>query len=623
MQPPPTRRCRPRRRGSRRDAPDAPGFRAAGAVSTARASRPSTRGYVEKPDGSFRPAVRLPEPELGRAAGRADRSGQSHGPGRPRPRPAVPFLPAAQTASSSASRCPPDFGDGEVAWTLTVNGVTWQAFGTLRQVLLRRRHRADGQLRRRRTGRIPSQHDRQRAARAHRRDRARADGHRRAIGHAPRRRDGRRPAGTPADPGFWVGRSRSTLFASTGLRRPGSATAAPPRSPSTRRRPRCGRTSGTAAARPGRPAGNRPPSRPTTAGWVRATFSARGHVRAALHRPRRRTPGLRGHHLAGGSLMAMRRRHAPASGQRLTDRQVTSSRRPPFRLRLNGVRAPNGKERKQRNDGRGDRSSRPHDSGAARPDRQGGRRHGRGQGHRAGDANRYAEAGATLLVADIDGETVRAVRDAIRQRGGTASECVSDVSTLSGAVEPVAGGEGDLRPRRPAGQQRRHLPDGAVAGALRAGVGQDPRPESQGAVLRRPGGGARDGRLGPGRRDRQLRIGRRVQADRQPRALRASKGGVRHADEGAGQGARDRGASASTPSRPAASGPRARSRRSSRCPPGVDAEEMLRQMLGPPCRWAEWASLTTWRGWRTSWPAPPSAYMTGSTVVVDGGMLIA
>lgn len=52
-------------------------------------------------------------------------------------------------------------------------------------------------------------------------------------------------------------------------------------------------------------------------------------------------------------------------------------------------------------------------------------------------ANRFAEAGATLLLADIDGETVRSVRDAVRQSGGTASECVSDLSTVAGAVEPV------------------------------------------------------------------------------------------------------------------------------------------------------------------------------------------
>ena len=52
-------------------------------------------------------------------------------------------------------------------------------------------------------------------------------------------------------------------------------------------------------------------------------------------------------------------------------------------------------------------------------------------------ANRFAEAGAMLLLVDIDGETLRSVTEEIRQRGGMAKACVSDLSTTSGAAAPV------------------------------------------------------------------------------------------------------------------------------------------------------------------------------------------
>ena len=55
-----------------------------------------------------------------------------------------------------------------------------------------------------------------------------------------------------------------------------------------------------------------------------------------------------------------------------------------------------------------------------------------------GIANRLAEAGATVLVVDIDADGAQATAGAIEQRGGTAGSAVADLSTADGANAAVA-----------------------------------------------------------------------------------------------------------------------------------------------------------------------------------------
>ena len=55
-----------------------------------------------------------------------------------------------------------------------------------------------------------------------------------------------------------------------------------------------------------------------------------------------------------------------------------------------------------------------------------------------GIADRLAEAGATVLVVDIDADGAQAAADAIEQRGGTAGSAVADLSTADGANAAVA-----------------------------------------------------------------------------------------------------------------------------------------------------------------------------------------
>lgn len=52
-------------------------------------------------------------------------------------------------------------------------------------------------------------------------------------------------------------------------------------------------------------------------------------------------------------------------------------------------------------------------------------------------ASRFAEAGATLLLVDIDAETLRSVTEDFKQRGCTVKGVVSDLSTPAGAAMPV------------------------------------------------------------------------------------------------------------------------------------------------------------------------------------------
>ena len=93
---------------------------------------PVYEGYVEKPDGSYdllfgylnRNWVEHPAIEIG-----PDNHIEPRGPDRGQP---THFFPRRNRFVFRVP-VPADFGANEVVWTLTVNGVTAQAFGTLRQ----------------------------------------------------------------------------------------------------------------------------------------------------------------------------------------------------------------------------------------------------------------------------------------------------------------------------------------------------------------------------------------------------------------------------------------------------------------------------------------------------------
>ena len=235
--------------------------------------------------------------------------------------------------------------------------------------------------------------------------------------------------------------------------------------------------------------------------------------------------------------------------------------------------------------------------------------------------NRFAEAGATLVLADIDAETVRSAGDAIRQRGGTASECVSDVSTVAGAVEPVraakaAYGRVDvlvnnagIYPMVPCLDLSEQVWDRTLDlnlkglfFAAQAAAGEMADSGRGGAIINIASV------------DAFKPIGNLVHYD-------ASKGGVVMLTKSLAKELGPRGVRVNAIAPGGIETPGA-AQTELPLPPGVDAEEMLRRMLaalplgrmGQPDDVARLALFLA---------SPASAYMTGSTVVVDGGMLIA
>lgn len=178
---------------------------------------PVYEGYVERPDGSFdllfgylnRNWVEQPVAPIG-----PENHIEPGGPDRGQP---THFLPRRNRFVFRVP-VPVDFGDGELVWTLTVNGVTAQAFGTLRQgyavddTVLMANFGGGGP-----SGFHPDTVGNRPPALTVETDRVLTA----VVGQPVTLRavatDDGKPGRRPI-PSFWVGRGRTVLFASTGLR---------------------------------------------------------------------------------------------------------------------------------------------------------------------------------------------------------------------------------------------------------------------------------------------------------------------------------------------------------------------------------------------------------------------
>lgn len=178
---------------------------------------PVYEGYVERPDGSFdllfgylnRNWVEQPVAPIG-----PDNHIEPGGPDRGQP---THFLPRRNRFVFRVP-VPADFGDGELVWTLTVNGVTAQAFGTLRQgyavddTVLMANFGGGGP-----SGFHPDTVGNRPPVLTVETDRVLTA----VVGQPVTLRavatDDGKPGRRPI-PSFWVGRGRTVLFASTGLR---------------------------------------------------------------------------------------------------------------------------------------------------------------------------------------------------------------------------------------------------------------------------------------------------------------------------------------------------------------------------------------------------------------------
>ena len=178
---------------------------------------PVYEGYVEKPDGSFdllfgylnRNWVEQPVIEIG-----PDNHIEPAGPDHGQP---THFFPRRNRFVFRIP-VPADFGTNEVVWTLTVNGLTAQAFGTLRQgyavddtvLMANFGGGGPGGFQSDTIGNVPP------ALTVETEQTLTATVGEPVTLRAVATDDGK-PSPRPI-PSFWIGRSRSVLFASTGLR---------------------------------------------------------------------------------------------------------------------------------------------------------------------------------------------------------------------------------------------------------------------------------------------------------------------------------------------------------------------------------------------------------------------
>jgi NAD(P)-dependent dehydrogenase (short-subunit alcohol dehydrogenase family) len=102
---------------------------------------------------------------------------------------------------------------------------------------------------------------------------------------------------------------------------------------------------------------------------------------------------------------------------------------------------------------------------------------GAGAGIGQAIAQLIAQAGAKVVVADINADAAVSVAHAIREAGGKAVAAVADVSQDVQVAAMLDRALGEFRQPRRAGQQRGHLPQEAVPGSGRRLLGQVARRE--------------------------------------------------------------------------------------------------------------------------------------------------
>lgn len=236
-------------------------------------------------------------------------------------------------------------------------------------------------------------------------------------------------------------------------------------------------------------------------------------------------------------------------------------------------------------------------------------------------AGRLSEAGATLVLSDIDAETVRSVRDEMRGQGRAASDCVSDVSTAAGAVEPVRAAKAEhgridvlvnnagIYPMTPALDLTEDVWDRTLNLNLKGLFFA-----AQAAAREMAESGRGGAIVNIASVDAFKPVGNLVHYD-------ASKGGVVMLTKSLAKELGPRGVRVNAIAPGGIQTP-GTEQATPALPPGVDVEAMTRQLLAslPLGRIGEPDDVARLALFLAS---PASAYMTGSTVVVDGGMLIA
>ena len=236
-------------------------------------------------------------------------------------------------------------------------------------------------------------------------------------------------------------------------------------------------------------------------------------------------------------------------------------------------------------------------------------------------ASRLAEAGASVLAVDIDADGLPSACDAITQRGGKVTSHVADVSTSSGAagtakaakdayerVDILVNNAG-IYPMMPALELPEETWDRTLnlnlKGALFA---------AQAAAREMVGSGG-GSIINIASVDGIKPIGNLVHYD-------ASKGGLNMVTKALAKELGPQGVRVNSIAPGGIATPGAAQAVPANLPPGVDPQAMAQQLLAqlPLQRMGEPDDVARLALFLAS---PASGYMTGSVVVVDGGMLIA
>ena len=237
-------------------------------------------------------------------------------------------------------------------------------------------------------------------------------------------------------------------------------------------------------------------------------------------------------------------------------------------------------------------------------------------------ATRLAEAGASLLAVDIDADALAAECDAINTRGGTAKLHVADVSTAEGAVGSVAAAKGaygqidvlvnnaGIYPMVPALDLSEEIWDKTLNLNLKGAFFA-----AQSAAKEMVQSGRGGSIINVASIDGIKPTGNLVHYD-------SSKGGLNMMTKALAKDLGPKGVRVNSIAPGGVVTPGTAQAAPTEFPAGVDPEEMMKQIVAhlPLQRMGEPDDVARLALFLAS---PASAYMTGSVVVVDGGMLIA